>query len=156
MSGCCNFEFVFQLALAVFLGGLIGLEREHVRKEAGFRTCSLVCLAATFFTIIALETSTLFLGKPGVSFDPSRVISQIVLGVGFLGAGLIIYRQFRIEGLTTAATLWVVASIGTAIGAKFYFPAVLVTFFAVAILVGFRIIEEKFLGTKNPEQTHEE
>jgi len=155
MSECCNFEIVFQLVLAVFLGGLVGLEREYLRKEAGLRTCSLVCLAATLFTIVALEISVSFMGSPGVNFDPARIIGQIVLGVGFLGAGLIIYRQSRVEGLTTAAALWVVAAVGATIGAKFYFLAIFATFLSVAILSIFRLFEERLLGTKKPEETDE-
>lgn len=155
MDWSCDFEIVFQLVLAVFLGGLIGLEREFIRKEAGLRTCSLVCLAATLFTIVGFKTPHIFIGESGVDFDPSRIIGQIVLGVGFLGAGLIVYRQFRVEGLTTAAALWVVAAVGAAIGVKLYVLALLVTFLAVAILAGFRLIEEKFLGTKKPEEIHE-
>jgi len=155
MAWSCEFEIVFQLILAAFLGGLVGLEREYVKKEAGLRTCALVCLAATFFTIITIESSRLFMGEPGIEFDPTRIVSQIVVGVGFLGAGLIIYRQFRIEGLTTAAALWVVAAVGAAIGVRLYFLAIFVTFLSLAILYGFRLFEEKFLGTKEPEETDE-
>ena len=143
-----NFEIVIQLFLAVILGGLVGLERESLKKEAGLRTFCLVCLGATLFTIVAFEASDSLIGKPGIAFDPSRIIGQIVLGVGFLGAGLIIFRRARIEGLTTAAALWIIAAIGAAVGAKFYFLAILVTFLTILILTGFRLLEEKFLRTK--------
>lgn len=152
MQEFCNFEIIIQLFLAVILGGLVGLEREFVRKEAGLRTFCLVCLGSTLFTTIAFEASNFLMGKPGIAFDPSRIIGQIVLGVGFLGAGLIIFRQARVEGLTTAAALWVAAAIGAAIGAKFYFLATLVTFLTILILTGFRLLEEKFLGTKKSEE----
>lgn len=141
-------QIALQLLLAVLLGGVVGLEREYTGKEAGFRTYALVCLGAAFFTIISTSGFNSFLGVPGVSFDPSRVVGQIVLGVGFLGAGLIVYRDLRIEGLTTAAGIWVVAAIGVAVGVRFYFAAIFVAFLAVAILAGFRAMEEKVFRSK--------
>lgn len=150
MYGFLNSEVIFQLILAVFLGGLMGLEREYVRKEAGLRTFSLVCLGATLFTILGTEFSNLLLGGKGIELDPSRIIGQIILGIGFLGAGLIVFRETRIEGLTTAAALWVVAAIGAAIGVRFYFLATFTTFLAILILAGFKFFEEKILKTKEP------
>jgi len=155
MGSFCNLELIFQLLLAVLLGGLVGIEREYKRKEAGLRTYALVSLGAAFFTMISFEVFNSLSGKPGVSLDPSRIIDQIVLGIGFLGAGLIIYRQFRVEGLTTAAGLWVVAAIGAAVGVHLYFLAIFVTFLTVLVLAGLRIFEEKFLGTKESEKIHE-
>lgn len=139
-------EIFFQLLLATLLGGLIGLEREYKRKEAGLRTYSLVALGAAFFIIISYQTAGFFAGFAGVSFDPTRIIGQIVLGIGFLGAGLIIFRGFHIEGLTTAAGLWVTSAVGVAIGVKLYLPAVFVALVAVGILSGLRLVEEKFFG----------
>lgn len=150
-----GWETIFQLVLTVILGGLIGLERELVRREAGLRTFILVCLGATLFTLISFKVSQSLIGKPGVEFDPSRIIGQIVLGIGFLGAGLIIFREARIEGLTTAAALWMTAAIGVAIGAGFYFLAIFATSLAILILAGFRVIEEKLLRTKKFKETHE-
>lgn len=138
-------ETFLQLVLAVILGGLLGFEREYNRKEAGLRTFALVCLGAAFFTIIAYDSVRIFFEKPPVGFDPSRIIGQIVLGIGFLGAGLIVYRESHVEGLTTAAGLWVAAAIGAAVGAKLYFPAVFATFLALFVLIGLRLIEEKFI-----------
>lgn len=149
----CNFEIVFQLFLAVILGGLIGLEREFVGKGAGLRTFTLVCLGATLFMIVASSVSNVLIGKPGVNFDPSRMVGQIVLGVGFLGAGLIIFRQARVEGLTTAAALWVSAAIGAAIGSRLYFSAIFVSFLTILILAGFRLFEARFLGTKKTRKS---
>jgi putative Mg2+ transporter-C (MgtC) family protein len=141
-----DWQVVLQLILAAILGGLMGLEREYKRKEAGLRTYSLVSLGAAFFTIISYQTFDLFSGKPAIDFDPTRIIGQIVLGIGFLGAGLIIFRGFHIEGLTTAAGLWVAAAVGVAIGARFYFPAIFVTFLTIGILAGLRLLEEKIFG----------
>jgi len=144
-------QIIFQLLLAALLGGLIGLERESIGKEAGLRTYSLVSLGAALFTIISYEAFRLFAGQTEVVFDPSRIIGQIVLGVGFLGAGLIIFRGFHIEGLTTAAGLWVAAAIGVAIGTGFYFPAIFATFLAIGILAGLRMVEEKIFGKESEE-----
>ena len=132
-------ETLLQLILAAFLGGLIGLEREYRRREAGLRTFALVSLGAALFTVIGYQMINI-----GPEVDPTRVIQAVAIGIGFIGAGLIIYRQFRIEGLTTAAGLWVAAAIGIAVGAKLYLSAVFVTFLAIGILAGLRLIEEKF------------
>jgi putative Mg2+ transporter-C (MgtC) family protein len=141
-----NLEIIFQLFLAGLLGGLVGIEREYKGKEAGFRTYTLVSLGAALFTIISIESFNSFLGVTGIIFDPSRIVGQIVLGIGFLGAGLIVYRQSHIEGLTTAAGLWVAAATGTAVGFHLYFAAVFVSFFTILILAGLAIVEEKLFG----------
>ncbi len=140
-----NLEVALQLCLAGFLGGLVGIEREYRKKEAGFRTYTLTSLGAALFTIISLKSFFLLSGR-NVVFDPSRIVGQIVLGVGFLGAGLIVYRQNHIEGLTTAAGLWVAAAIGTAIGFNLYFTAIFVACFTLLVLAGLRIVEEKIFG----------
>jgi len=141
-----DYQIIIQLLLASFLGGLIGLEREYKKKEAGLRTYSLVCLGSAFFVIVSYQVFDLFYGKQGLDFDPTRIIGQIVLGVGFLGAGLIIFRGFHVEGLTTAAGLWVTAAVGTAIGAKLYLPAILVALMTIIILAGLKFLEEKFFN----------
>ena len=139
-------QVIFGLLLAALLGGLIGLEREYMRKEAGLRTYSLVSLGAALFTIISYQSFELFSGQTGIDFDPSRIIGQIVLGIGFLGAGLIILRGSHVEGLTTAAGLWAAAAIGVAVGIGFYFLAIFAAFLAIGILAGLRVIEEKIFG----------
>jgi putative Mg2+ transporter-C (MgtC) family protein len=141
-----NLEIVFQLCLAGLLGGLVGIEREYKGKEAGFRTYTLVSLGAALFSIISVESFIPFLGNVGIVVDPSRIVGQVVLGIGFLGAGLIVYRQSHVEGLTTAAGLWVTAAIGTAIGFRLYFPAIFVSLFTILILAGLRIVEERVFG----------
>lgn len=141
-------ETFLQLALATLLGGLLGLEREYNRKEAGLRTFSLVSLGAAFFTIIAYDSVKIFFENPPAGFDPTRIIGQIVLGIGFLGAGLIIHRQSRVEGLTTAAGLWVAAAIGSAVGVKLYALSVFVTVLVLVVFTGFRPIEEKFIKSR--------
>jgi len=135
-----DFQIIIQLILAVFLGGLMGIEREYKGKQAGLRTYSLVCLGAAFFTIIASESSKLF----PIAFSPVQIIGQIILGVGFLGAGLIVFKESHIEGLTTATGLWVAAGVGVAVGAGLYFLAIFVTFLTIVILAGLRFVEERF------------
>lgn len=144
-------QIIFQLILAVLLGGVVGLEREYKRKEAGLRTYILVSLGSALFTIVAFEVFQSFLGKSGANLDPLRVVQAVAMGIGFIGAGLIIFREKHVEGLTTAAGLWVVAAIGIAVGAKLYFPAIFVTFLAIGILAGLRLLEEKIFGKTEPK-----
>ena len=146
-------QIIIQLFLAAILGGLLGLEREYQKRAAGLRTHSLVCLGSALFTIISLESFYQGTAVVGISFDPSRVISGIVLGVGFIGAGLIMHRGFKIEGLTTAAGIWVVAAIGVAVGLKLYFVAVFSAFLALAILSILRLLEEKVFWEKEDGKT---
>jgi len=138
-------EIIAQLILATFLGALIGLERELKRKEAGLQTYSLVALGTCLFTIISFELFNSFFGKTGISFDPSRIIMAIAVGIGFIGAGVIFRQPSGIVGLTTAAGLWATAAIGIAAGAKLYFLAIFTTFLALLILAGFGLLEEKLL-----------
>jgi len=136
-------EIICQLFLATVLGALIGLEREIKRKEAGLQTYSLVALGTCLFTIIFFELFNSFFGKTGISFDPSRIIMAIAIGIGFIGAGVIFRQPSGIVGLTTAAGLWATAAIGIAAGAKLYFLAIFTTFLALLILAGLGELEEK-------------
>lgn len=144
-------QIFIQLILASLLGGLLGLEREYKRKEAGLRTYALVSLGAALFTIIGFETFFKFVEKTGVSFDPSRIIAALVMGIGFIGAGLIIYRQVHIEGLTTAAGLWLAAAIGGAVGCQLYLTAIFTAFLGIIILAGLRLTEEKIFEKSSEE-----
>jgi putative Mg2+ transporter-C (MgtC) family protein len=148
MDNSQQVQIILQLVMAVILGGLIGLEREFKKKEAGLQTYSLVTLGACLFTIIAPELFSFFSGKAGISFDPSRIIQAVAIGIGFIGAGVIIYRESRVEGITTAAGLWCSAAIGVAIGIKLYFLALLATLLATIILFVFGELERKFLKKK--------
>ncbi len=126
---------LIKLLLSLVLGGLIGWERELYDKPAGFRTNTLICVGSTLFTIFSLKIGTI----PGT--DSSRIAAQIVSGIGFLGAGAIIRRGEAVLGLTTAATIWFVASIGMGIGAGYYLTSSVGTALALAILVLFRKVE---------------
>jgi putative Mg2+ transporter-C (MgtC) family protein len=114
-----DFELVFRIILAVALGSIIGFEREREDKPAGLRTHILVSLGSAQFTILS------FYAFPGS--DPARIAAYVVVGIGFIGAGTIIRSSDRIIGVTTAASLWVVSSIGMACGIGFYLAAVIVT-----------------------------
>lgn len=141
-------QIIFQLILAVILGSAVGLEREYKKKAAGLRTYALVCLGSALFALIGFNASSQF-SQPGL--DPSRLASQVVLGVGFIGAGLIIYRRLHIEGLTSAAGLWLTAAIGVAVGSQFYLAALVATFLAIIILWLGRKFEERFIKNKQEQ-----
>jgi putative Mg2+ transporter-C (MgtC) family protein len=121
---------LLSVLLAVILGGMIGAEREMSGKSAGLRTNVLICLGAAVFTIISRQMAT-----DGTEGSATRIAAQIVTGVGFLGAGAIIQDRGGVHGLTTAATIWLVASIGTACGARFYHLGVAATLIAIVVLV---------------------
>lgn len=125
---------VIRLLVATALGALIGIEREYHAKEAGVRTHLLVALGACLFMILSIYGFDLMLGRDHVSFDPSRIASQVVTGIGFIGAGTIILQKQMVRGLTTAAGLWVTAAIGLACGTGMYVIAVVTTVIALASL----------------------
>ena len=119
-------EMVLRLLLAAVLGAIIGLQRESVGKPAGARTLGLISVGSGLFGVTSM------LGFSGG--NPSMIAAGVVTGVGFLGAGAILHRQGGVEGLTTAATIWVAAGIGLAAGAGLYFVAPAVTVIALIIL----------------------
>ncbi len=141
------FEITLRIIAAAFFGGLIGLERDIHGRAAGLRTHLLVSVGAALFTIISLYIAS---NAPeslpdfaNVS-DPGRIAAQIVTGIGFLGAGAIIKEGFTVRGLTTAASLWIVAAIGMAVGAGFYLIALLTTVVALIALVVLNYFEKFF------------
>lgn len=124
-------DITLRLAVAMLLGGVIGFEREYRAKDAGFRTHFLVALGSALFCIVS---------QFGFGFelkDSSRVAAQVVSGIGFLGAGTIIFQKNVVRGLTTAAGLWVTAAIGLACGTGMYLPAVVTT---LMVLIGLEIL----------------
>ena len=129
-----NWDVIFRLVAALVLGGVLGLEREFAGKMAGLRTYSLISVGSALFVIVSQLVSENFVGV--TQFDPLRVASQIVVGVGFVGAGLVIFREVehRPGGITTAAGLWVSAGIGMASGFGLYWVAVFGTVAALFIL----------------------
>jgi putative Mg2+ transporter-C (MgtC) family protein len=130
---------IVPVLLAVGCGTVIGLERQLKHKAAGLRTNILICLGAAVFTIISREMAS------GSQDSITRIAAQIVTGVGFLGAGAVIQDRGGIHGLTTAATIWLMASIGMACGARFYGLAILSTILALVVLVGLWQVD-KYIG----------
>lgn len=145
LSSGQNLEFFFQLALAGLLGALVGIERELAGKTAGMRTFALVSLGSALFSIISLHALDANVYVQQINFDPTRIAAQIVTGVGFIGAGLIIFNQSKLRGVTTAAGLWLAAAIGMAVGFRFYMVAIFTSFIALFIFVFLWQVEERFL-----------
>ena len=149
-----GWDAFLRLLFACALGGLIGFERELRDREAGIRTHLLVSLGSALFTIVSAYGFHEFLTGGGniVRADPSRIAAQIVTGIGFLGAGAIIREGLSVRGLTTAATLWVVAAIGMACGAGYYWPAAATTGLTLFALWPLRILAYRFIERIKPEE----
>ncbi|MBR1711987.1 MAG: MgtC/SapB family protein [Alloprevotella sp.] len=135
-------ELILRTLLAALLGGAIGLEREYRAKEAGFRTHFLVALGSALFMIVSAHGFADTMGQDGQRWDVSRVAAQVVSGIGFIGAGTIIFHksQNAVRGLTTAAGLWVTAAIGLACGGGMYALASAATFLVLSGLEAFNFI----------------
>jgi putative Mg2+ transporter-C (MgtC) family protein len=146
-------EELLRVAVAAALGGAVGLERELREREAGFRTHMLVAVGSALFTLVSAYGFREFLvgGGAVIRADPTRIAAQIVTGIGFLGAGAIIRQGLSIRGLTTAATLWVVAAIGLAAGAGYYSAAVITTLVALFSLWPLRIAAHVVTSRFRPE-----
>lgn len=129
---------VIKLSLAMGLGLFLGIERIMAHKTAGMRTYALVTMTSAFFVLIAdIVTKSYMIENPGLISDPLRVAAQIVVGIGFLGAGLIIFKDDKVQNLTTASGLWTCSAIGMAVGFGLYAEAIfatVLTFFVMAIL----------------------
>ncbi len=143
-----SFAFIYDILLpcilALIFGGLIGFQREKAERPAGLRTHALVCLGSTVFTLISyLGFSSLY------DVDPSRIAAGIVTGIGFIGAGVIFRQGPLVRGVTTAASIWVVASVGMALGTKLYYLALLVTVLGFITLSILKYIEDKVIKLPN-------
>jgi putative Mg2+ transporter-C (MgtC) family protein len=141
-------QVLIRLVLAAILGGAIGLERELKRKPAGLRTNMFICFGAAMFTILSARLADQYVG------DHTRIAAQIIPGIGFIGAGSILHSRGSVQGLTSAATIFVVASIGMACGGGLYLPAVFATMLLVMALIALGMIEEK-VGFKPVMMTYE-
>ena len=126
------------MVVSLLLGTLVGLERQMGRKPAGLRTHVLVCLGSTMFVLTTKHAVTAF---GGTSLDATRIVHGVVTGVGFLGAGSIMRTEGFVVGLTTAASVWMVAAIGTAVGVRAYPLAVVGAVMALIVLEGYRWLE---------------
>lgn len=152
MSMFFNAEFIMRLLIAIILGFALGLERELTNKYAGLRTHILVCLGACVFTLLSIYAFPTFATGDNVDIgqatgirDTSRVAAQVVTGIGFIGAGTVLRNGPMVFGLTTAATLWIAASIGMACGAGIFDVAIIATVLSVAVLTLIRIFERQIL-----------
>lgn len=134
-----NSEIIVRLGMAMIFGLAIGLERFLTKEAAGMKTHALVSMGAAAFVIISEVIAVKYSGFS--SYDPSRIASQIIVGIGFLGAGSIIMQDKKLIGLTTASGLWVTAGIGMASGFGFYSLAGIITFLVLFVLVVVRFIE---------------
>lgn len=137
---------VLNILLAVIIGGLIGAEREYRHRPAGFRTLIFICLGATLFTMLSLRL--------GGNASPVRIAAHMVTGVGFICAGVIMQEGAHLVGLTTAATIWIVAAIGMGIGGGEYFLVFLVTVVVLAVLWAFPMVEDRIYKVRD-KRTYE-
>lgn len=160
LTNIINVEFFIRIAVAVIFGFSIGLERELTNKYAGLRTHILVCLGACVFTLISIYGFPTFAPGDNVILDQatgirdtSRVAAQIVTGIGFIGAGTVLRNGPIVLGLTTAATLWIAASIGMACGAGMYDIAFAGTLLSILTLVTIRVFERKVLPNSTKKTT---
>jgi putative Mg2+ transporter-C (MgtC) family protein len=147
-------DVALRLVVAAILGGAIGLERELREREAGLRTHLLVSLGAAVFTLVSAYGFADFQYglETGFTLDPTRIAAQIVTGIGFLGAGAIIRQGLSVRGLTTAATLWVVAAIGMASAAGYYSAAIVSTAIVLFTLYPLRQIAHRVVIRMRPEE----
>lgn len=140
--------YIVRILIASLLGGIIGLDREYRAKDAGFRTHFLVALGSALFMVVSQYgfegVRTLY----NMSVDPSRIASQVVTGIGFIGAGTIIFQKHMLKGLTTAAGIWCTAAIGLACGASMYLLAAVATALTLICLEAFNYILHS-VGGKN-------
>ena len=142
-------EFILRLFAAAIMGGIIGMERGYRAKEAGVRTHFLVALGSALFMIVSQFGFETVLGLPyNIRLDPSRIASQVVSGIGFIGAGTIIFQKHVVKGLTTAAGLWVTAAIGMTCGSGLYILAIATTLLVLLCLETLNLIMHHF-GTRN-------
>lgn len=137
-------EIIMRLLLGALIGGIIGFEREIHGRAAGFRTQLIVCVAAVLIMIIS-ENYYFYIHNldQSLRIDPARIAASAIIGIGFLGAGVIIKSGYAVRGLTTAASLWIVSAIGLAIGAGLYFEGILTSLITITALILLRVLENR-------------
>lgn len=134
--------FLLRCGVAALCGGLIGIERELRNRPAGFRTNILICLGASIYMALGFLI-------PGAGVDPTRIAAQVATGVGFIGAGCIIQSGNQVQGLTSAATIWVVAAIGLVVGAGFPGLALISTALVLLTLAALRRVEKRLFESND-------
>ena len=135
---------IIRLALAALIGGIIGAEREYRNKSAGFRTLILICMGSCLFTMLSIA-----IGRD----SSDRIASNIVTGIGFIGAGVIFKTENNVNGLTTAATVWVTAALGMTVGGGYYLASVVAGLMVFAVLYMFTVLE-KWIERVNQLRTY--
>jgi putative Mg2+ transporter-C (MgtC) family protein len=141
-------ELVLRLAVAAVLGALVGLERERLEWAAGMRTHALVSLGSALFMVVSIFGFSDILNEQHVILDPSRVAAQVASGIGFIGAGTIIFRREIVKGLTTAASIWAVAAVGLAVGGGMFLAAISATLLALALLILARPVKQRLFPNR--------
>lgn len=141
---------LMRVGIALLCGAVLGLERERLERAAGLRTHALVSVSSCLVMIVSIFGFSDAVGVSQVSLDPSRVAAQVMSGIGFLGAGVIIFRKNTISGLTTAASVWSAAAVGLACGGGLFWPASIVTAAIIAIQVILRFFEYRFFAHHHP------
>ena len=146
-------EFILTIFIAAMLGGAIGFEREYRSKEAGFRTHFLVGLGSALFMVLSMHGFDGFEGQPGVIIqrDPARMAAQVVSGIGFIGAGTIIFQKNVVKGLTTAAGLWVTSAIGMTAGVGMYALATAATIMVLVCLEAMNFLHHRVFKHRHRE-----
>jgi putative Mg2+ transporter-C (MgtC) family protein len=129
------------IVTAIICGLIIGLERQLAGKPTGIRTCSLICLG----TYVFVTASQLIQGN---NIDPGRIVGQVITGIGFIGAGVILTRQGVVMGITSAAVIWILAGVGVLIGFGQYAASILLSIITVAILIGVNLLEKTFVALR--------
>ena len=137
-----------KLLLSMILGAMVGLERRHKGQIAGMRTFALICMGATLAMLVSIYIPERLFGWTE-NGDPGRIAAQVISGIGFLGAGAIIQMKGSVRGLTTAAGMWMTASIGLAVGAGMYWVAVIASVLIILVLTLLELCEKSCLGEKN-------
>ena len=138
-------QTLLKIVASCFAGALLGVEREFHHKAAGMRTLTLICVGSTLFTILSVE-----IGFPS---SPDRVASNILTGIGFIGAGVIFKGEYTIDGITTAATIWITAALGIGLGMSHYVLVALTLFLVLCILQGLKVIE-RWIGGISEKRTY--
>ena len=144
-------DMIIVVLLAGTLGSILGIEREMTNKHAGVKTNMLICIGSALFTAIAHQVLLEYVGP---TMDPLRVAAQVVSGIGFLGAGVILKENGSIKGLTTAALIWCVAAIGIIIGLKYYLLSILMTFLILVFILIDKLIVDVIRKRGNNEENY--
>ncbi len=141
---------LLRIGIALLCGAVLGLERERLERAAGLRTHALVAVSSSLLMIVSAYGFADVMGVGQVTLDPSRVAAQVVSGIGFLGAGVIIFRKNTISGLTTAASVWSAAAVGLACGGGLFWAAAIVTAAILVIQIALRFVEYRFFAHHQP------